>query len=413
MSSSPTSPNSPNSSRLSTISIRRATIPDALVMAEMQVIMAAETEARELDINLVKRGFDLALNPKSYVQCYLAESPASLIFPNRQEDQQIEEKKLVPVGMIMIRPEFSLLRNSSVFSLEDVYTIPECRGKGVFRKFYDFIRSELIAQKPAESGFCGMRLFVDYKNEGAIGAYARCGMYLEKGRPFRWCKVGGEAPRQDPSEEEIKRLAISPLSARPNEEADAFAKECIHRVDPKEIQQVQLEELKNMIWENAKKYHRFANEKQDLFEEKFKKETLEKSLRRVIFESSTSVITKSKVDDTAGVVDIPAEFYVIKTKENNKIVGCFLLTFEFCTWRRGFIIWMQHFSVADHNDRSKFFRSALRFVQAKVEKNDCQDIPFSGARLELDPEIENETLVKIADEEAFEFEDDMLMRVEL
>lgn len=446
------SPSSKHPSPITSFAVRPATADDIGTMARQQCAMAMETEGRDIAPEVHSVGLSLALlrTKLSYAELFLAEAavaaPAGM-FPTLGQEQGKEV-----CGMFMIRPEFSLLRNATVHAIEDVFTEQKFRGKGVFRHCFNAIHDKYIVDRNAQIRrdaavtatataatntppsnnspllLNGIRLFVNKANEGAIAVYKRVGMFMEKGRLFRWCKEGWDVPRMEPSAEDLKRFAITPVSARPNEDADAFGKAMIRRaklVGEPEQDEILINKLSQIIWSNSKAHHRFANEVpgEDSFDRKYKLENLKKAVRFAI-QSTTSVVTESPVSpSTPNSNDLRAELYVL-ADDSGAIHGCFMLTFEFCTWRRGFIIWMHNFSVANEfaSRRGEIFRSTIRYLQRVVEdqrKEDAEErIAFASVRFELDPDVESQqaeaknNLVQVAQDEAFEFEQDLLMRIE-
>jgi len=73
---------------------------------------------------------------------------------------------------MMITYEWSDWRNGAFWWIQSVYTLPEARGRGVFKALYSHVES--LAR--ANGGVCGLRLYVETHNERAQSAYERCGM---------------------------------------------------------------------------------------------------------------------------------------------------------------------------------------------------------------------------------------------
>ena len=417
--------------------IRPATVADVPTMARQQVTMAEQTEGRGLSPETLYKGLTLGMNTKlSHLELFVAETKRTST-TSVEENEKLEQQQQTtsatpfspePIAMTSLRPEFSLLRNSKVFWFEDVFTEEKFRGKGIFRQLYN-----MACEKSGREGSSSLRLCCDGENTSAIIAYEKVGMYLEKGRPFRWCTPGGDAPLLgEPSEEEAARVAKIPLSTRKNEEADAFAAETIQRCDASVADNEEVvSELADMIWENSQKYHRFANDQENNFTTKFQKENLKEGIKRAI-RSSTSFVSKptNSSNSSLSSESLLSEFYLIKeSSSSSKILGCFMLNFEYCNWRVGFSIWLQSFSInikKQEERRAFIFRSVIRWLQKKVEENvdidEMRKIPFSGVRFELDLEMEDErneqkkedsSLVTVAQEEAFELEHYILMRSEL
>lgn len=77
----------------------------------------------------------------------------------------------VPVAQMMITLEWSDWRNSQMWWIQSVYTSPEHRKCGHFRRLYQHVQVE---GKKAGAG--GLRLYVDMENTSAQDTYVRLGM---------------------------------------------------------------------------------------------------------------------------------------------------------------------------------------------------------------------------------------------
>ena len=53
-----------------------------------------------------------------------------------------------------------------------VYVLSEARGKGVYRKLYEFVKEKAVVQEDV----CGYRLYVDIENVAAQRVYEKVGM---------------------------------------------------------------------------------------------------------------------------------------------------------------------------------------------------------------------------------------------
>jgi len=77
-----------------------------------------------------------------------------------------------PAGQMMITYEWSDWRNAAFWWIQSVYTLPESRGRGVFKALY--AHADFLARQRGD--VCGLRLYVETHNQRAQSAYRRCGM---------------------------------------------------------------------------------------------------------------------------------------------------------------------------------------------------------------------------------------------
>jgi len=136
------------------IRIRTATLEDAEFLVRGNAGMALETEARTLDIHVLRAGV-----------CALFDDPARGFYLIAELDGQ-------PAGQLMITYEWSDWRNAAFWWIQSVYTLPEARGRGVFRALYSHV--DALARQ--RGGVCGLRLYVESHNHPAQAIYLRCGM---------------------------------------------------------------------------------------------------------------------------------------------------------------------------------------------------------------------------------------------
>jgi GNAT superfamily N-acetyltransferase len=116
--------------------------------------MALETEGRRLDTTILRAGVDAVFS-----------DPARGFY-------LIAELNGQPAGQMMITYEWSDWRNGVFWWIQSVYTLPELRGRGVFKALY----SRIDDMARDSGGVCGLRLYVESHNQRAQGAYLRCGM---------------------------------------------------------------------------------------------------------------------------------------------------------------------------------------------------------------------------------------------
>lgn len=115
--------------------------------------MALETEGIELDRTRLRSGV------------------TAVFADNSRGFYLIAEFGGVRAGQMMITYEWSDWRNAAFWWIQSVYTIPEQRGRGVFRALYKHV--ETMARS---DGACGLRLYVETHNQRAQEIYRQCGM---------------------------------------------------------------------------------------------------------------------------------------------------------------------------------------------------------------------------------------------
>jgi GNAT superfamily N-acetyltransferase len=136
------------------MTIRPATISDASVITLFNALLAEETEQITLDRARLHSGVEALLKDPSKGIYFLAE---------------IDN---VIVGQIMITYEWSDWRNGTFWWIQSVFVEKGARGTGVFRSLFDHVH----ALAKARTDVCGLRLYVEKKNERAKRTYDRHGM---------------------------------------------------------------------------------------------------------------------------------------------------------------------------------------------------------------------------------------------
>jgi ribosomal protein S18 acetylase RimI-like enzyme len=136
------------------VTIRPARTTDLEFLVDGNARMALETEARELDRELLAEGVAAVLSDPAKGQYYVADDGDA------------------PVGQLLVTYEWSDWRCGWFWWIQSVYVVPEARGGGVFSRLYGHLRDS--AQRDPE--VCGLRLYVEHDNAAAIALYHRLGM---------------------------------------------------------------------------------------------------------------------------------------------------------------------------------------------------------------------------------------------
>jgi len=124
------------------IDIRPATPDDSKYIIEFQQKMALETENVQLDTAVLAQGLKL-----------LFEDPARGNYYVAADNREV-------IGCMMTTYEWSEWRCGNVLWIQSVYIVPSHRGRGVFKKMYEYIKGMVTPG----SGYTGIRLYVDKTN---------------------------------------------------------------------------------------------------------------------------------------------------------------------------------------------------------------------------------------------------------
>ena len=139
---------------METLTIRTGVQADAPVIADFNALMALETEGRQLDASTLLRGVEAVLGDPSKGMYYVAEIGGNI------------------AGQLMITYEWSDWRNGTFWWIQSVYVKKEYRNQGVFRSLYRHV--EDLARQ--HGTVCGLRLYVDARNDRAKEAYRSLGL---------------------------------------------------------------------------------------------------------------------------------------------------------------------------------------------------------------------------------------------
>jgi len=136
------------------ILIRIAKAKDADSLVKFNQAMALETEGKHLDPQILQSGVEAIFHDERKGFYIVAES-----------DEKI-------FAGLMITFEWSDWRDAWFWWIQSVYVLPQFRGKGVYRKLYEFVKEKARE----ENDVCGFRLYVEKENTPARKVYEKSGM---------------------------------------------------------------------------------------------------------------------------------------------------------------------------------------------------------------------------------------------
>jgi ribosomal protein S18 acetylase RimI-like enzyme len=136
------------------IHTRPATTHDTAILAEFNVAMAQETEARQLDLSTVTAGVR-----------GLLENPQAGFYLVAEEHGRV-------VGSLMVTFEWSDWRNKTFWWIQSVYVHPAQRRRGIFTCLFRAIQAMATSRRDV----CGLRLYVEQHNHIAQATYKSLGM---------------------------------------------------------------------------------------------------------------------------------------------------------------------------------------------------------------------------------------------
>jgi ribosomal protein S18 acetylase RimI-like enzyme len=135
--------------------IRFAERLDAPVIIEFNRRMARETENKELPLDVISAG-------------------VNSIFEDAQKGFYVVAEDYLGevVGCLLITFEWSDWRNGWFWWIQSVYVRADARGRGVYRKLYEWVLTESNRAR----NVCGIRLYVEKENHAAQAVYQKLGM---------------------------------------------------------------------------------------------------------------------------------------------------------------------------------------------------------------------------------------------
>lgn len=136
------------------VHVRPARPDEADLLVEFNRAMAEESEDKGLDVAVLRDGV-----------AYLLENPAEGFYLMAERDGEV-------AGTLMITYEWSDWRNGRFWWIQSVYVLPQHRRHGVYRALHAYVRD--LARR--DGGACGLRLYVERENTGAMATYRALGM---------------------------------------------------------------------------------------------------------------------------------------------------------------------------------------------------------------------------------------------
>ncbi|HEX8652274.1 MAG TPA: N-acetyltransferase [Pyrinomonadaceae bacterium] len=160
--------------------IRLADERDVHSLVEFNRAMARETEAKDLDVEVLTAGVEGLLGNPRHGFYVVAEQGG------------LEPDKRVVAASLMVTFEWSDWRNGVFWWIQSVYVKPEFRRQGVYRALYQFVKSRAAAER----GVRGFRLYVEKENHTAQQTYERLGMTETYYKMFEELMVNPESSEE-------------------------------------------------------------------------------------------------------------------------------------------------------------------------------------------------------------------------
>lgn len=143
---------------LDQLNVRLAKPEDAATIESFSAAMALETEGRCLDLDRLHLGTTA-----------LIENPAQGFFIVAEQGQGDNRQLL---GQLMVTYEWSDWRNGAFWWIQSVYVAPAWRCQGVFRRMHESV----LAAARTRPNVCGVRLYVEKRNNTAQEVYRKVGL---------------------------------------------------------------------------------------------------------------------------------------------------------------------------------------------------------------------------------------------
>lgn len=136
------------------VQVRPATAEDAGLLVSFNQAMAEESEDKGLDTATLRRGVE-----------HLLGHPRDGFYLVAERDGEV-------AGSLMVTYEWSDWRNGRFWWIQSVYVLPAQRRHGVYRAMHRHVRE--LTREDAQA--CGLRLYVEHENTGAMATYRSLGM---------------------------------------------------------------------------------------------------------------------------------------------------------------------------------------------------------------------------------------------
>jgi GNAT superfamily N-acetyltransferase len=134
--------------------IRGALPGDLEVIVEYNIRLASESEDKQLDRDILRKGVAALLKDPAKGRYFVA----------------VHEGEII--GQLMHTREWSDWRNGDIWWLQSVYVAADFRRKGVFRRLYQHLWNEAQASRDV----VGVRLYVEAENIAAQETYRNMGL---------------------------------------------------------------------------------------------------------------------------------------------------------------------------------------------------------------------------------------------
>lgn len=139
---------------MSGILVRAARPADRDRIVDFQLAMAMESEGRTLELARVRAGVHGVLCDPARGRYLVAELDGRV------------------AASLLLTLEWSDWRNAWFWWIQSVYTLPEARGRGLYKALHQ----RVIDEARAAGDVCGLRLYVESENAAAQRVYGRLGM---------------------------------------------------------------------------------------------------------------------------------------------------------------------------------------------------------------------------------------------
>lgn len=136
------------------LQVRAATIADVDALMAFNRAMAWETERKQLNESIVRRGVERQLLEPSLGRYFIA------------------DRNHMAVGTLALTTEWSDWRNGLFWWIQSVYVLPDHRRAGV----YSALHRHVVDLAKSTPGVIGIRLYVERDNVNAQQTYLALGM---------------------------------------------------------------------------------------------------------------------------------------------------------------------------------------------------------------------------------------------